>query len=83
MPFIFVRAYGDSIFAAGLRLCIVPVMLAVGYVLQVGILDRSLRSGVLTPLLATFALSVVLAGTASREHQNFVKRLRKAKKPGP
>ncbi len=29
MPFIFVRAYRDSIFAAGLRLCIVPVMLAV------------------------------------------------------
>jgi EmrB/QacA subfamily drug resistance transporter len=29
MPFIFVRAYGDSIFAAGLRLCLVPLMLAV------------------------------------------------------
>jgi len=29
MPFIFVRAYEDSIFAAGLRLCIVPVMLAI------------------------------------------------------
>jgi MFS family permease len=29
MPFIFVRAYRDSIFAAGLRLCIVPVMLGV------------------------------------------------------
>jgi len=29
MPFILVRAYGDSIFAAGLRLCIVPVMLGV------------------------------------------------------
>jgi MFS family permease len=29
MPFIFVRAYADSIFAAGLRLCIVPVMLGV------------------------------------------------------
>jgi EmrB/QacA subfamily drug resistance transporter len=28
MPFIFVRAYGDSILAAGLRLSIVPVMLA-------------------------------------------------------
>src|SRR5207237_9427404 len=39
---------------------VLPVMLAVGYVLQVGILDRSLRSGVLTPLLAPFGLSVVL-----------------------
>jgi EmrB/QacA subfamily drug resistance transporter len=29
MPFIFVRAYQDSIFAAGLRLCIVPVMIGV------------------------------------------------------
>jgi branched-chain amino acid transport system permease protein len=38
----------------------VPVMLAVGYVLQVAVLDRSLRSGVLTPLLSTFGLSVVI-----------------------
>jgi EmrB/QacA subfamily drug resistance transporter len=29
MPFIFVRAYHDSIFAAGLRLCIVPVLIGV------------------------------------------------------
>src|SRR5262249_45085530 len=29
MPFIFLRAYGDSIFVAGLRLCIVPVMIGV------------------------------------------------------
>jgi len=41
-------------------LIILPVMLGVGYLLQVGILDRSLRSGVLTPLLATFGLSVVI-----------------------
>jgi branched-chain amino acid transport system permease protein len=39
---------------------VLPVMLAVGYVLQIGILDRSLRSGILTPLLATFGLSVVI-----------------------
>jgi branched-chain amino acid transport system permease protein len=39
---------------------VVPAMLAVGYVLQVGVLDRSLRSGVLTPLLSTFGLSVVI-----------------------
>jgi branched-chain amino acid transport system permease protein len=39
---------------------VLPVMLLVGYVLQIGVLDRSLRSGVLTPLLATFGLSVVI-----------------------
>jgi branched-chain amino acid transport system permease protein len=37
-----------------------PAMIAVGYVLQVTLLDRSLRSGVLTPLLTTFGLSVVI-----------------------
>jgi len=36
------------------------VMLALGYLLQLAVLDRSLRSGVLTPLLATFGLSVVV-----------------------
>ena len=39
---------------------VLPAMLAVGYLLQVGVLDRSLRSGVLTPLLSTFGLSVVI-----------------------
>jgi branched-chain amino acid transport system permease protein len=39
---------------------VVPAMLAVGFVLQVGILHRSLRSGMLTPLLSTFGLSVVI-----------------------
>jgi branched-chain amino acid transport system permease protein len=39
---------------------VVPAMLGVGYVLQVGILDRSLHSGILTPLLSTFGLSVVI-----------------------
>jgi branched-chain amino acid transport system permease protein len=39
---------------------VVPAMLAVGFVLQVGVLERSLRSGVLTPLLSTFGLSVVI-----------------------
>jgi branched-chain amino acid transport system permease protein len=39
---------------------VLPVMLAAGFILQVGILDRSLRSGVLTPLLSTFGLSVVI-----------------------
>jgi branched-chain amino acid transport system permease protein len=39
---------------------VVPAMLAVGALLQVAVLDRSLRSGMLTPLLATFGLSVVI-----------------------
>src|SRR5215471_15584438 len=39
---------------------VVPAMLAVGFVLQIAVLDRSLRSGVLTPLLSTFGLSVVI-----------------------
>jgi branched-chain amino acid transport system permease protein len=39
---------------------VLPGMLLIGYLLQIGILNRSLRSGILTPLLATFGLSVVL-----------------------
>jgi len=37
-----------------------PVMLILGYVLQLTILARSLRAGVLTPLLTTFGLAIVL-----------------------
>jgi EmrB/QacA subfamily drug resistance transporter len=40
MPFIFVRAYRDSIFAAGLRLCIVPVMLGVVAPIGGALFDR-------------------------------------------
>jgi branched-chain amino acid transport system permease protein len=36
------------------------VMIALGYLLQLVVLDRSLKAGVLTPLLATFGLSVVI-----------------------
>jgi branched-chain amino acid transport system permease protein len=36
------------------------VMLILGYVLQLTILERSLKSGILTPLLATFGLSIVI-----------------------
>jgi branched-chain amino acid transport system permease protein len=39
---------------------VLPVMLIVGYGLQVTILERSLRSGVLVPLLTTFGLSIVI-----------------------
>jgi branched-chain amino acid transport system permease protein len=37
-----------------------PVMLVVGYALQVTLLARSLRSGALTPLLTTFGLAIVI-----------------------
>ena len=39
---------------------VLPVMLVVGYALQVTVLERSLRSGVLIPLLTTFGLSIVI-----------------------
>jgi branched-chain amino acid transport system permease protein len=37
-----------------------PVMLAFGYALQVTLLERSLRSGPLVPLLTTFGLAIVI-----------------------
>jgi len=37
-----------------------PVMLAVGYLLQRTVLSRSLRGGPLTPLLTTFGLGIVI-----------------------
>ena len=50
--------FGISPFFA--LLLAVPVMAAAGFVLQRTILERSLRSGPLTPLLSTFGLAVVL-----------------------
>ncbi|HKT02210.1 MAG TPA: branched-chain amino acid ABC transporter permease [Rugosimonospora sp.] len=41
-------------------LAALPVMLILGYLLQLTVLARSLRSGVLTPLLTTFGLAIVL-----------------------
>jgi branched-chain amino acid transport system permease protein len=37
-----------------------PVMIVFGYVLQLTVLERSLKAGILTPLLATFGLSIVI-----------------------
>ncbi len=37
-----------------------PVMIALGYLLQLTILQRALKAGILTPLLATFGLSIVI-----------------------
>ncbi|MGD0196964.1 MAG: branched-chain amino acid ABC transporter permease [Solirubrobacteraceae bacterium] len=39
---------------------VLPVMVLFGYFLQRLVLQRSLRSGLLTPLLATFGLSIVI-----------------------
>ncbi|HEX5013218.1 MAG TPA: branched-chain amino acid ABC transporter permease [Candidatus Limnocylindrales bacterium] len=39
---------------------VVPFMMLVGYVLQRGVLNRTLEGGVLPPLLATFGLAVVI-----------------------
>ena len=41
-------------------LLVVPVMAVLGWLLQRFVLDRSLRGGLLVPLLATFGLAVVL-----------------------
>ena len=41
-------------------LLVVPVMAGLGWLLQRFVLDRSLRGGLLVPLLATFGLAVVL-----------------------
>ncbi|TMD17869.1 MAG: branched-chain amino acid ABC transporter permease [Chloroflexi bacterium] len=37
-----------------------PAMIAFGYVLQLTVLQRALKAGILTPLLATFGLSIVI-----------------------
>jgi branched-chain amino acid transport system permease protein len=37
-----------------------PLMMALGYLLQVALLNRSLRGGLLVPLLTTFGLAVVI-----------------------
>jgi MFS family permease len=67
MPFVFVRAYGDSIFAAGLRLCIVPVTLAVAAPIAGALYDqigpRLLTiSGMVICVVASSTLFIVLDG---------------------
>ena len=37
-----------------------PALIVIGYVLQLTILQRALKAGILTPLLATFGLSIVI-----------------------
>ncbi|HSN12827.1 MAG TPA: branched-chain amino acid ABC transporter permease [Propionibacteriaceae bacterium] len=51
-------SFGVSPFLA--ILIVIPIMFAVGYLLQRSVLARSLRGGELTPLLTTFGISIVL-----------------------
>jgi EmrB/QacA subfamily drug resistance transporter len=67
MPFLFLRAYGDSIFAAGLRLCLVPVMISVVAPIGGALYDRrgARRPTVLGMLIcvgALLMLAIVLDG---------------------
>ncbi len=41
-------------------LIVVPMMAALGWILQRTVLDRSLRSGPLTPLLSTFGIAIII-----------------------
>ena len=56
--FYVVERTGASAFVA--FVVALPVMVVLGYVLQLTVLERSLKSGILTPLLATFGLSIVI-----------------------
>jgi branched-subunit amino acid ABC-type transport system permease component len=56
--FVIVQSTGMSPFVA--FIVALPVMIVLGYALQLTILERSLKSGILTPLLATFGLSIVI-----------------------
>lgn len=56
--FVIVQGTGISPFVA--FVAALPVMILLGYALQLAILERSLKSGILTPLLATFGLSIVI-----------------------
>ncbi|HET9780932.1 MAG TPA: branched-chain amino acid ABC transporter permease [Candidatus Dormibacteraeota bacterium] len=58
LVFVVVDHLGVSPFVA--FLVALPAMIVLGYVLQLTILERSLRSGILTPLLATFGLAIVI-----------------------
>ena len=55
---VIVQSTGVSPFVA--VIAVVPIMAAVGYLLQWGIFNRALRMGGLSPLLAAFGLSVVI-----------------------
>lgn len=54
---------------------VVPVMLAVGYLLYVALLGRSLRGGSLVPLLTTFGLAIVIENSLQQLFSSDVRSL--------
>ena len=58
IAFVIIDRLGVSPFVA--FLIALPLMIALGYLLHLTVLERSLKSGILTPLLATFGLSIVI-----------------------
>ena len=58
LVFLLLEHWNTSPFIAILP--VLPAMLLLGYVLQRTLLERSLRSGLLVPLLTTFGLSIVI-----------------------
>jgi branched-chain amino acid transport system permease protein len=58
LAYLVVEHTGASAFVA--FAAALPMMLALGYILQITVLERSLKAGLLTPLLATFGLSIVI-----------------------
>ena len=58
LAFVVVERTGVSAFVA--FAVALPAMLLIGYLLQLTVLERSLKAGILTPLLATFGLSIVI-----------------------
>ena len=58
ITFVIVERFGASPFVA--FAIALPAMIVLGYLLQLTILERALKGGLLTPLLATFGLSIVI-----------------------
>jgi branched-chain amino acid transport system permease protein len=58
MLFVLADRFGLSPFIG--LLVVLPVMAAIGWVLQRAVLERSLRGGMLVPILSTFGLSIVI-----------------------
>jgi branched-chain amino acid transport system permease protein len=56
--FVLADRFGISPFLG--LLIVLPVMAAIGWLLQGTVLDRSLRGGLLVPILSTFGLSIVI-----------------------
>ena len=53
-----VRATGANPFVA--MVAVIPMMFAIGYAVQRGLIDRTIGSGVLPPLLVTFGIAIIV-----------------------